>query len=339
MHTPAITVLMTVHNGRAYLAESVESILAQTCRDFELLIINDGSTDNSLELLRGYTDARIRLVDQQPNRGIHDTLNRGLREARGRYIAIMDQDDISMPTRLELLLARMEAQPELALCGSTIETFGDHPVKPWVKYFEPDALKVALLFENPICHPSVMLRRSLLEAHGLEYPPVPYAEEYSLWVTLARVSRLANLPESLLRYRAHPKQVSRSRNEIQCASTHGVMVEQLARMGVTATAQDIILHKMLGGVFNPLPGYARRLERWADRLAAANRATAIYPEAEFSRQLTARLEYVIRLNRDQLRALSWPRRLAWRLAVWRDFRLAARVNSAASRVDKASRSS
>lgn len=323
MTTPAVTVLMTVYNGRAYLGEAVDSILAQTCRDFELLIINDGSTDDSLELLLRYTDPRIRLIDQQPNQGIRATLNRGLREARGRYVAIMDQDDISMPTRLERLLACMEAQPELVLCGSAIETFGDHPVTPWVKYFEPDALKVALLFENPICHPSVMLRRSALEARGLEYPKVPYAEEYSLWVSLALAAPIANLPEPLLRYRAHPRQVSRSRNEIQCASTNGVLLGQLARLGLAATAQDIIVHKMLGGVFNPLPGYARRLQRWADRLATANRTAAIYPEPELSRQLSERVRAVIQLNREKLKTLSWPRRLAWRLAVWRDFRRAA----------------
>jgi len=204
MKSPTITVLMTIYNGRAYLNEAVSSILAQTCRDFELLIINDGSTDDSLASVKTFDDPRIRLIDQQPNRGIRATLNRGLDEARGRYLAIMDQDDVSSPMRLEKLLSYMEAHSELTLCGSAIETFGDHPVDPWVRFFDPADLKIALLFENPICHPSVMLRRSVLEAKGLEYPDVPYAEEYSLWVQLSRISALANLREPLLRYRAHP---------------------------------------------------------------------------------------------------------------------------------------
>jgi hypothetical protein len=323
MNTPAITVLMTVYNGRTYLDEAVQSILAQTCHDFELLIINDGSTDDSLALLRVYDDPRIRLIDQQPNQGIRNTLNRGLREARGRYIATMDQDDISAPTRLERLLARMESQPELALCGSAIETFGDHPVTPWVRHFEPAALKIALLFENPICHPSIMLRRSLLQTHGLEYPHVPYAEEYSLWVALSRVAPIANLAEPLLRYRAHPQQVSRSRNEIQCASMNLVLLEQLSHLGIEASPQDLILHKMLGGVFNPVPGYRRRLNRWAGRLLAANRTRSLYPEDEFTHQLEQRVRATITLNDQKLQSLSWPRRLAWRLSVWRDFRRAA----------------
>jgi hypothetical protein len=330
MNTPAITVLMTIYNGRAYLGEAVSSILAQTCQDFELLIINDGSTDDSLALLKTYDDPRIRLIDQQPNRGIRATLNRGLHEARGRYLAIMDQDDISAPSRLEKLLACMETRPELALCGSAIETFGDHPVEPWVRFFEPDDLKIALLFENPVCHPSMMLRRSVLETYGLEYPEVPYAEEYSLWVTLSRISSLANLSEPLLRYRAHPQQVSRSRSEIQCASMNIVIRDQLAKLGLVPNEQQLILHKMLGGTFNPLPGLARRLEHWADRLISANQIHSIYPEAAFTRQLRQRIRTTLELNQTKLAALSWPRRLAWRLAVWRDFRRAGKPTSSPS---------
>lgn len=318
-NTPAITVLMTVYNGSRHLPEAIESILAQTHRDFELFIINDGSTDDSLAVLRRYDDPRIRLVDQQPNRGIRATLNRGLREARGRYVAIMDQDDISQPERLERLFARMESAPDLVLCGSAIETFGDQPVTPWVTRFDSDALNVALLFENPICHPSMMVRLSTLRARGLEYPDIPYAEEYSLWVALSRIAPLANLPEPLLRYRCHAQQVSRSRNEIQCASMNNVIAGQLARLGIAASSRDIILHKMLTGVFNPLPGYTRRLHRWTARLLAANRARKLYPEGEFTRQVQDRLQAVLVLNRSRLKNLSWPRRLAWRLSVWRDF--------------------
>lgn len=322
MNAPPITVLMTVYNGRAYLAEAIDSILGQTHRDFELLIINDGSTDDSLALLQSYDDPRIRVVDQQPNRGIHTTLNRGLREARGRYLAIMDQDDISAPRRLELQFARMEAQPSLSLCGCAIETFGDRTLAPWVRHFEPDALKTALLFENPICHPSIMMRRSILAANGLEYPNIPYAEEYSLWVSLSRVSSIANLPEPLLRYRTHPQQVSRRRNDIQCDSMNRVLLDQLSHLGVAASAQDLIVHKMLAGVFNPLPGYAAKLQCWAGRLDAANRTAKMYPEKEFTRQLDARVRATIELNKNQLGALSWPRRLAWRLSVMRDYRRA-----------------
>ncbi|MBP9911791.1 MAG: glycosyltransferase family 2 protein, partial [Opitutaceae bacterium] len=308
--------------GRAFLGEAVDSILKQTFTDYELLIINDGSTDDSLQLLQAYRDPRIRLVDQHPNRGIRGSLNRGLHEARGRYLAIMDQDDISAPQRLEKIVERMESQPELAICGSAIETFGDHPVASWVKYFEPTDLKIALLFENPVCHPSVLLRRSLLDAHGLEYPDVPFAEEYSLWVALSRIALLANLPTPLLRYRSHSQQVSRSRTEIQGASMNLVLREQLTHLDLSPTPQELILHKMLGGVFNPLPAYGRRLRHWADRLLAANRKTAIYPIEEFSRQLGERVEATIKLNRDKLRSLNWARRLAWQFSVWRDFQRA-----------------
>lgn len=319
MNAPAITVLMTVYNGRKLLPEAIESILAQSHRDFELLIINDGSTDDSLALLHTYTDPRIRIIDQQPNRGIHHTLNRGLREARGRYVAIMDQDDIATPRRLECLYARMEAQPDLVLCGSAIETFGDHPVPSWVRYFEPDALKVALLFENPICHPSVMLRLSTLADNALQYPDMPYAEEYCLWVTLSRLRPIANHPEPLLRYRSHPQQVSRMRNAIQCASMDLVILDQLKTLGLHATARQLAVHKLLGGGFNPLPGYTRRLRQWSALLLAANRERKIYDADEFARQLAGRTSAALSLHKERLTSLGWLRRLGWRFATTRDF--------------------
>ena len=319
MNSPAITVLMTVYNGRKLLPEAIESILAQSHRDYELLIINDGSTDDSLALIRTYTDPRIRIIDQQPNRGIHHTLNHGLREARGRYVAIMDQDDIAQPRRLEALYARMEAHPALSLCGSAIETFGDNPVAPWVRYFEPDALKVALLFENPVCHPSVMLRRSTLVENNLEYPDLPYAEEYCLWVTLSRLGPIANHPEPLLRYRSHPQQVSRVRNAIQCASMDLVILDQLKTLGLRVTARQLAVHKLLGGGFNPLPGYARRLRQWSAALLAANRERRIYDDTEFARQLDARTSAALALHQERLAALSPLRHLSWRLATARDF--------------------
>lgn len=316
---PRVTVLMTVYNGQSYLAEAIASILAQSFRDFELLVINDGSADDSLAIIRSFSDPRLRLIDQHPNRGIRATLNRGLAEATGDYVAVMDQDDIAHPERLAQQVAFMDRHGEVALCGSDVEIFGERSGPSWVRHFSPAALRVALLFENPICHPSVMLRRQTLARNTLEYPDFPYAEEYSLWVRLSRCSQLANLPEKLLRYRSHAQQVSQRKSEIQCHSTNLILSEQLRRLGLAATPRDLIVHKMLGPVFNPLPGYRQRLERWSAQLLAANARLGLYPAEEFNRQVEQRRQAAIELNTRQLATLPPLRRAAWQFAVWRDY--------------------
>jgi glycosyltransferase involved in cell wall biosynthesis len=324
---PAVTVLMTVYNGSRYLREAVDSIRHQAFSDFELLVIDDGSDDDSLSLLRTFADARIRIVAQHPNRGIRATLNRGLRESRGRYVAIMDQDDLAAPDRLALQVAHLEANPGVGLCGGDVELFGERSGASWVRYFESAPLRVALLFENPICHPSVMLRRDTLAAHGLEYPEFPYAEEYALWVRLSRVASLANLRARLLRYRTHAQQISRRKSELQCRSADAVVREQLAHLGLDASPRDIIVHRLLSGIFNPLPNFSGLLRAWTARLLAANASAGVYPELDFTRQVHDRTAAAHDLHRARLAALSFPRRLVWRYRVWRDYRRAGATPS------------
>lgn len=320
MNPPVITVLMSVYNGRRHLPEAVGSILAQSFRDFELLIINDGSTDDSLEYLRSLTDPRIVLVDQQPNRGLLATANRGLRTARGRYVAIMDQDDIAAPERLARQFARLEASPELALCGTAIETFGDRPLPSWVRYLEPADLRTALLFENPFCHPTVMMRHSALATVGLAYPDAyPHAEEYALWLSLAEKHPLANLPDTLLRYRVHATQLSRTRNREQSQSIDRLVGRQLDALGLPRGRRDLRVHHVLGNGFYPLPGLARPLRAWVDRLVQANAERHLYNPAAFARQLADRGDAALERHRRQLAAMPGHRRLRWQLTTWLDW--------------------
>jgi cellulose synthase/poly-beta-1,6-N-acetylglucosamine synthase-like glycosyltransferase len=213
MTSPLVTVLLPVYNGAADLEKAVASILEQSYSDFELLIINDGSKDDSAQILNRMNDARIRIVHQE-NIGLAATLNRGIELARGRYIARQDQDDLSRPIRLEMQLAYMEANPDCGLLGTAAEIWvadapteraHDHPTEHGVLYFD-------LLFNNPFVHSSVMLRRdAVLDVGGYStdrsrQPP----EDYELWSRMARRFRVANLPERLLVYREVPQSMSRT---------------------------------------------------------------------------------------------------------------------------------
>lgn len=205
---PLISVAMPVYNGERYLAEAIDSILAQTYNNFELIIIDDGSTDNSLQVLRGYEkrDARIRLVARE-NRNLATTLNDIIDLARGKWIARMDQDDIALPQRFERQLQWLE-RTEGDIAGSWIQRFGTSD-KRIVKLCQSDeAIKMELLFCSPFAHPSVMIKTELVRL--LQYDKAwEKAEDYDLWERAAEAGwKMTNVPEVLLLYRVHIAQIS-----------------------------------------------------------------------------------------------------------------------------------
>lgn len=210
---PVISVILPTYNGPKYIAEAVESILAQTFGDLELIIIDDGSTDETPDVVRRYTDRRIRLYTQ-PNMGLAGTLNRGIALASGKYIARQDQDDRSLPDRLRKQVAYLDDNPDCALVGTWAEI--------WIESTRTDRmhahpasspeLKVFLLTNNPFVHSSVVLRKVALERVGVysvdrgRQPP----EDYELWSRVARSYDVANIPEALHVYREVQGSMSRS---------------------------------------------------------------------------------------------------------------------------------
>ena len=204
MTTPLVSVVLPVYNGAKDVKQSIDSMLAQTFTDFEIIVINDGSKDETAQVLNRISEPRIRILHQD-NLGLANTLNRGISLSRGRYIARQDQDDLSSPTRLEKQLAFMEANPECALLGTRAEIWSgntpsgryhDHPT-------DDPSIRFELLFNNPFVHSSVILRKdAVLSAGGYttdktRQPP----EDYELWSRLSRRHMVANLPERLHIYR------------------------------------------------------------------------------------------------------------------------------------------
>src|ERR1035438_6976532 len=205
---PRVTVLMPVHNGAPYLREAMASILSQTFADFEFLIVDDGSSDPSAEIIRSFRDPRIRLVSNGANLGLVETLNRGMLLARGCYLARMDCDDISHPERLALQVSYMDMHDDVAVCGSWIKAFGS---QRFVKRYPltDDHIRAHLLFENALAHPSVMMRRDVFILERLFYDGNhAQAEDYELWTRVPGSFKFANLDRILLYYRKHRQQVT-----------------------------------------------------------------------------------------------------------------------------------
>ena len=202
---PKITVLMPVYNGERYLKEAIESILNQTFTDFEFLIIDDGSTDNSLNIIKQYAtkDSRIRLVIHKQNKKIVPTLNEGLKLAKGKYIARMDCDDISMPARIEEEINFLENHQDYIMVGSDYIIINEFAKKLFYYAAFPnyETIKVALSVTSCFAHGSVMYKkRSVLAVNGYN-SKIHDAEDFELWTRLIKIGKFANIPKPLFKYR------------------------------------------------------------------------------------------------------------------------------------------
>ena len=208
-----LTVLMSVYNGEKYLREAVDSILSQTFRDFEFLIINDGSSDGTAQILESYDDPRMRIVYNEENIGLTRSLNKGLKLARGEYIARMDADDISLPERLEKQVEFLDAHPEVGVLGTWVEvidgegTVGQVWRSPQVPT-SPALLNWTLMFHNCLPHPSAMMRLRVIEGMGGYDPEIRYAQDYDLWARASLITDLTNLSQVLLRRRVAAEAVT-----------------------------------------------------------------------------------------------------------------------------------
>lgn len=288
--SPRVTVLMPVRNGEKYVQEAMGSILGQTYRDFEFLVIDDGSVDGTPEILSGCKDTRLRPVRHAACIGVARTLNEGLQLARGEFVARMDADDVSRPDRLEAQVAYMERHPEVGICGTWVRLIdaGEGEIARYPT--DPGEIRCRLLFNNALAHPSVILRREMLEARGLAYDPMDlHVEDYALWVRSSRCFPLANLPQVLLDYRVHEGQIWKVYGREQEESAKRVRGEQLERLGIDPTEKETVLHTDISSRnFDADPDFVAAARSWLEKLHAANRRIVEYPEPAFTNLLKAR---------------------------------------------------
>jgi glycosyltransferase involved in cell wall biosynthesis len=209
---PTVSVVMSVRDGARYLRAAVDSILAQTYRDFEFVVVDDGSTDETPSILQSYAraDPRLRIL-RGAGRGIVAALTQGIAAARGRLIARMDSDDIALPTRLQRQVAFLNARPDIQAVGSAIQTIDAADKPRAVRTFPtaPEAIARVLLRYNALAHPTVVMRRDAFLKAGGYREALLHAEDYDLWLRMAERGGLANLPDVLLLYREHETQVTR----------------------------------------------------------------------------------------------------------------------------------
>ncbi|MDR0827788.1 MAG: glycosyltransferase [Desulfovibrio sp.] len=199
--TPKVSVLLPTWNAEMFLREAIDSIMAQTFKNFEIMIVDDGSTDGTRDIIASYADPRIVLLDGPRTGGLHAALNFGLQEARGEFVARMDADDLSMPTRFAEQVSFMDANSDISVLGAWSENFGTYVGRDCPPP-TPAAVKVSLIFSYTMVHTSIMMRQRDLIKRGLFYSKDVVQEDYALWCdAVAQGIQLANIPKILARHR------------------------------------------------------------------------------------------------------------------------------------------
>lgn len=300
-----ISVLMSVFNADQYLRMAIESILNQTFSDFEFIIINDGSTDNTANILASYNDPRIVTATNEVNIGLTKSLNKGLDLAQGEYIARMDADDISMPNRLGKQVAFMDTHPEIGVCGSWARAFGDRDGL----HMLPDdnnSIKCRMLFQNSLVHSSVIIRKSIIEKYNLAYDEqYSKAQDYALWLTCLQHTRLANIPDTLVGLRFHKNQTSILSIDDQDMVAQSVRQKLINKLGIHPSNHELSVHEtLIQHEFSEDTIFFENAISWLNKLHSANNNIKIYPEPEFSILLTSILQNICNCT-THLGFISW----------------------------------
>lgn len=215
MDKPLVTVFIPLFNGEEFIRETIESVLTQTYPFIEVLIIDDGSTDNSIKIVKTFTDKRIRLLKNNTNRGIPYTRNRGLSEARGKYLAVLDADDLAFPNRIEKQLDFMEKNLDIDVLGSAYTLIrGKKSKRVKQELFTPEEIKVGLIFFNRLCNSSVMIRLDRVFKYNVIYNNDYFvAQDYDFFIQISKFGKIYILPEVLVGYRTGHSNITKRSKE------------------------------------------------------------------------------------------------------------------------------
>jgi glycosyltransferase involved in cell wall biosynthesis len=275
---PKVSVVMPVYNSELYVAEAIESILTQTFTDFEFIILNDGSTDKSREIIQKYADrdSRIIFLDHTDNTGYVVRLNQGIAQARGEYVARMDNDDISYPTRFAKQVAYLDSHPRIALVGSSTDTLKDGVVaKGWTLRATPAETSVHFLFTNYVMHPTVMMRKTMIPKEGYDMS-FYIAEDFELWTRILHEQALQgnpasvwSFPEPLLAYRTHAQGMSTLNKPRGYESASRVLKRQLEWLGLQPTDDEVEMHHQISD-FHTEKYSLDQIDGWFWKLWEAN---------------------------------------------------------------------
>ena len=292
---PKVTVGMAVYRGEKYIAEAITSVLSETFVDWELLLVDDGSPDTSIEVISTFNDPRIRLLVNETNQGLVTVRNRIMAEARGTYVAWLDQDDLTFPTRLATQVAYLDTHPDIALCGSWTQMRHeslDGSVSVTTERLPQsyEQIRASMMFLNPIACNTVMMRHGAFIERGLQFRPAfGNTLDYDLWSNASDNLRVCNLPIALAAYRVHASQTSQG-VALDQMNDHALQVQiDLIDRTLAITLSDDDRHFHRAATISPVIiadiSQLEAIASWFSTLKAANEATGAFDSKEFSQAL------------------------------------------------------
>lgn len=252
---PKISVIMPAYNAERYISEAIESILCQTFPDFELIILDDNSSDRTWELVSEYAqkDARIIAVHNEKNLDIAGNRNKGIGMSKGKYIVWQDADDVSLPTRLEKLYGYMESHPEVGICGSYLQSFKEGKDLDIRKYETEDAsLRKNIFRFSPVAQPTAIIRKEIFTRIGVYNVSSSPAEDIEMSFRIGELYEFGNVPEVLLRYREHESSATFTRSKKQISETCLVRSSYMKNAHYTCTLTDRLVNGITW-IFQYLP--------------------------------------------------------------------------------------
>jgi len=293
---PRVTVLMPVRNQADSLPRAMQSILQQSWRDLQLLVLDDGSEDGSGHVAEAVQDPRVVVCKSDQAVGLPEILNRGLALSDSEFVARMDADDWSHPQRLSAQIVYLTQYTDVAACGTAV-TVCMPDGSSRVRHYPTSnaAIRARLLFENAIAHPASMLRRSVLDSLELGYDPAyPKSQDYDLWERLARQVKLANLSKSYLEYRVQSRGPEHFLHQRELADR--IRLRQIEALGMRPTPSEWELHRALCAWDGEVMGRrAAELEDWLLHLIEANEACRLYEHQFFRDEVLTRFRRLCRL--------------------------------------------
>ena len=290
---PKVSVIMPVYKGEKYLREAIDSILAQTFRDFELIIVfnaDTNSNDNSIGIIKSYSDPRIRLIINK-ERGLSVARNVGLKNSQGIYIANLDCDDTSHPSRLQKQVQFLDANPDFGLIGSNVGIIDEkNKIKDgkWLFPAPAEEIPTILFFSNYFAQSATMIRKSALppELYNIN---IPVAEDYYLWIRISEKNKLWNLPEILTSIRLHNANNGDLLKDLHPPTIKKIYNYQLSKLAFEYSEKELDEHYLFCvGKYESTLEYNQRLLKWFVKLNAANRITHSYEKKVFAKALIGR---------------------------------------------------
>ncbi|NDV77460.1 glycosyltransferase family 2 protein [Dysgonomonas sp. 511] len=307
---PKVSVLMPIYNAEKYLSIAIQSIISQTFTDWELILINDGSTDKSEDIALSYADKRIRYYKNDGNKGLIYTRNRMIGLAEGEYIAFLDSDDLSLPLRLSKQVAFLDNNPGYALCGTWCKMIDgeNREIKKINMSVSDEEVKCTLLFANTFVQSSIMIRRQVLAANPYD-KDYPLAEDYELWCRLSHSYNLKNIPEHLTLYRWHGNNISKERKAHLDLLANNILKRELSHIGLVPNEEELQIHAAIRDKdISSLPNtqYLKALRLWMKKLSVQGIKSGNYDKDILNATIAFRWIFACKERKTFSKILSLP---------------------------------